>query len=464
IQRCEEKVIDNGFCAFEFVCNPLELFQQLTKEALLIEVIHKDALVKDREIGWCWVNLNELLYIPLSCNGDKQLHFVDEYYPIDQIKQGNWKHSKVECNGKLALSTIGHIRICCSLEDFGRIAHLDNGHNANVSTASLPVRESLLQHVPSHFPNEEKKEGTIAVCNTIYATAKLMEEQIVRELKLWKIEQQNKWHEKWKLIEAKKLSELEERWKEQENHRLQTIAKKKEELLKLEKKLKLSLYDIEGEERKIKLEQTRLEHMKSELESQFKTKQVLCDVDGKTKYEHEQRRCEELREELVKHKKQADASTHKYILNATYLNKKIGQLRMELASTCKELDQYKQQIDSMTHREKDLRIQLKESLKEVSRLQHKLHAKESEYIESEKKHVERLRIELFSKFCFISLYLLNTIFKHLIDLMFFYKRRQHLTDRSKKRNELVSITETLEQITSDDTKKNTVSNQMNHVE
>merc|ERR1719384_2157630 len=104
----------------------------------------------------------------------------------------------------------------------------------------------------------------------VVKNAKLLREEIIEELKRWKFEQQKKWQKRWKLLEIEKLNHLEVEWRKNEKLRSEQLNRKKLEIIKLEKKLKTSLYDIECQEKKLKLEQFRIEERKRELEQSYK--------------------------------------------------------------------------------------------------------------------------------------------------------------------------------------------------
>ncbi len=67
-------------------------------------------------------------------------------------------------------------------------------------------------------------------------------------------------------------NDLEIEWKKNEEFRSEKLNKKKIEIIKLEKKLKISLYEIECQEKKVKLEQIRIAERKRELNQNYKLK------------------------------------------------------------------------------------------------------------------------------------------------------------------------------------------------
>ncbi len=83
--------------------------------------------------------------------------------------------------------------------------------------------------------------------------------QVAWELKTWKEAEKAKWTAKLQEVEVDRLRQLEDEWRRQEITREQTFARRQKEVTRLEKKLKEALFDVEKQEKRLRLGEEELQ-------------------------------------------------------------------------------------------------------------------------------------------------------------------------------------------------------------
>lgn len=85
-----------------------------------------------------------------------------------------------------------------------------------------------------------------------------LEYQAAWELAMWKRAEQARWLAQLQEREAVRMQELEAEWRAQEITREQTFARRQKDVAKLEKKLKEALFDVEKQEKRLRLGEEEL--------------------------------------------------------------------------------------------------------------------------------------------------------------------------------------------------------------
>jgi len=369
-------------------------------------------------IGFSFIALSRLLTAPESAS---KLRFIDKYYAIHSLRD-QLPIRGVESYGDLqsmALRAVGNVRVCCSLERFEiateAVVEADGARRARDSANEAAVGGGGADAVePRHF--EAGGDG-VARCDASETASALknghfVQKELIGELKRWKAEQHRKWQDRWKALEVERLNALELEFRKNEELRAQQLRRKKLEIVKLEKKLKCSLYDIECQEKKVKAEQSRLEDRRRGLEQSYKLKTAelvhslkRARADSRmeietlnrtihflqneneliaTKYRNEEKRANDRRKELHQQKRLFDASS-------------MGQLQLEnekLKAKVADLDDRARSKESEIQRAND-RADAAE--RRIKALQKEMVEHEKKQIDREKKEMERLRLELMAK-------------------------------------------------------------------
>ena len=393
IHNGNEQAVVNGFCAFECQLKPLKLFEIFKKNMLIIQCF--DCIHNYIKIGHCFINLSKILFQNFTQinnvnnndkdgNSNRKAQFIDSYYQIvpdiPNTLFGNMYES-------------GQIRVCCSLEDFGPIVTQTVAENGYDKVG----QQSQLEDVDAtNFVNH----------------AKLMQNEIMKELNEWKGNEQSKFTQKLQILSDSHILKLTEEFKKQEMYRINQLNVKKLELTKLEKKLKTSFYDLECQERKIKCEISRLQEKENEMNSIFKLKNTEISHSLKRMKSEHKYECEALNRAISFLKNENELITKKYetqcainddlrndILKIKKQNEQstVGQLKLQLNLKTDLLNEKENNIVLLKQEISNLKNELKLSLKEISKLHKKIYQKDSQYIAKEKKQIEKLKIEWLAK-------------------------------------------------------------------
>ena len=334
--------MSDGFCAYEVVLSASALARDLAEYPLIIEFV--DGV--DSVIGYSFIAMDHLLSSSGSASKSK-LRFIDKYYAIHSLRRNEeeplLRGAKKRYGDLKAVEfgavAAGSVRVCCSLERFNIAAERERVDPEAESTPNGDVDadvEAVIEDEPKmKMECDSKMESECKMESE--SRLKSVEKAVIEELRRWKAEQQRLWLQRVEVLEAERLNAMESSFRKNEEIRWQQLRRQKAEIVKLEKKLKCSLYDIEGQEKKVKAEQSRLEDRRRELEQIYKLKTAelvgalkRARNDNKAeqetlnrtiqflqnenelisnKYRHEEKRCNEFRAELNRHKRQFDASS-----------------------------------------------------------------------------------------------------------------------------------------------------------
>jgi len=434
--QSEEKAKSDGFCGYEVVLSANALYRHFTAYPVIIEFVdnHKNIV-----IGYSFIAFSLLLSswtlesgTASTSTSGTNMKFSDKYYGIHSVRNNAVIRNMKSYDDLKAFEfdavVMGNVRICCSLERFNIMNPTGISMDSRTGTdIEVDIEREHKVNGPEITESDQHRNSGISKANRLRSRNenqneddidieavkfKRTENEIIGELKRWKTEQQQKWLNRLKVAEMERLHILETEFAKNEEIRSQQMRRQKLEIVKLEKKLKCSLYDVEGQEKKIKAEQSRLEDRRRELEQSYKMKtaELLGSLkrarnDAKmemetlnrtikflqnenelisTKYRNEEKRCNEFRAELNKQKRQFDASS-------------MGQLQIEN-------DKLKHQIIELhkTVTAKDVEIEKGRERTEVNErkiesLQRELVELEKKQIDREKKEMERLKLELMAK-------------------------------------------------------------------
>ena len=290
VVQSEEKAKSDGFCGYEVVLSANALYRHFTAYPVIIEFVdnHKNIV-----IGYSFIAFSLLLSswtlesgTASTSTSGTNMKFSDKYYGIHSVRNNAVIRNMKSYDDLKAFEfdavVMGNVRICCSLERFNIMnptgismdsrtgtdieVHIEREHKVNgpeITESDQHRNSGISKANRSRSRNENQNEDDIDIEAVKF---KRTENEIIGELKRWKTEQQQKWLNRLKGAEMERLHILETEFAKNEEIRSQQMRRQKLEIVKLEKKLKCSLYDVEGQEKKIKAEQSRLEDRRRELE------------------------------------------------------------------------------------------------------------------------------------------------------------------------------------------------------
>ena len=217
-----ETLLPHSFCSFEFVMNPSRLETYLEAVPLVIEILHKDKSRKNSVIGFCNVDLGQILNEVKHKEATGTLQSIDFY-------------SSINATGPITekFSSLGDLRVLLALEDFGVVDDPD-----------------------------EDNEGTIPEVD-FHQT---LEYQTALELELWKQSQQKEFEEGIAEKEVRLQDSLEASYKQKEmecermmNEKLEEYQQKVLALQEVSERLQQREYAINRAEKELAIEKSTLE-------------------------------------------------------------------------------------------------------------------------------------------------------------------------------------------------------------
>lgn len=119
----------------------------------------------------------------------------------------------------------------------------------------------------SAYFDESSHPGNVAVSDP-RSTA---EYQLAWELEMWRRAEQSRLQVKWQEEEAKRMTQLEGEWKKQELQRETQLAIRQKEITALEKKLQSALFEVQQQERALKLKESDITARASTVASEIAT-------------------------------------------------------------------------------------------------------------------------------------------------------------------------------------------------
>jgi len=332
-------------------------------------------------------------------------------------------------------------------QDLGNVSTLPNAHipnpekgNQDASTSArsvhfqedvavMPKRSTKSESTSSGMSSQENyvfpspgssesvphryispsQSGTV-VNPTIDSEA--LDYQTAWELTMWKRAEQAKWLAKLQEKETQRLREVEIEWKKQEIIREQQYQKRQRDVAKLEKKLKDSLFEVEQQEKRLRLGEDELRLRLANVEKEIDTakKDALLSVQRiKDQHKHQLGMARMVHDEL---KRQYDIVKAKLAASQTryndleeeyraYKNKwqksSSGQLRMVIQEKEQTVESLTTQVSTLTQKLTATKAHLVRCLQEIARMKKEQELSERQRLELERQDVERLRAELLAK-------------------------------------------------------------------
>ena len=185
----------------------------------------------------------------------------------------------------------------CSERDFGKFLKFFLGGGED-----MPIRD----------PSKGLASASlIATGQPVSYLTDEMQLQAVYELQMWKESKEKEFEQHLKKIEAKKLKELAEAFKQHDVERELIVQKKLKEYNELEMMVKNTLSEIEKREKHLTLNEAQLSRIKADLNHEYENKLIELREASKRvqeKTDHQvnlhKLKCEQLEEEMAKYKRQ----------------------------------------------------------------------------------------------------------------------------------------------------------------
>ncbi|CAF3438148.1 unnamed protein product [Rotaria socialis] len=398
-----EHLLPHGLCIFNFAVDTEQLTSHFHREPLTVEVYCRDqdrSERKDELFGLVRLQLDSVLKVEkqrCSSNVNGILGWRQTWTQTLPVIGAN-----TEKSGELLVTVI--------LEDLGTL-HL------NSSTTSRPPS------VPPHNLHLD------AVFQRPHDDAHL---QAAYELQLWKESKELEFEKHLREVEAKKLYELMEAFKEKDRERESLLQKKMKEYGELEKQMKKALTDIEKREKHLNVKEQEIQRMQVDLKRDYDNKYIEIREASKRLQEQsehhitlEKSKNQALDDEIIRLKrsvaewekryreKEQDFFSYKEKQRSApeiKLQSEINMLTLEKNELQRKLDasvisgeRYKQQwlkalkeYQRLKQREQDQsKFQLQKQQQELEHMRLRyLAAEESEIMKSDHKQLENIKNEL----------------------------------------------------------------------
>ncbi|CAF2992351.1 unnamed protein product [Rotaria sp. Silwood2] len=240
-----EHLLPHGLCIFNFAVDTEQLTSHFHREPLTIEIYCRDqerSERKDELFGIAYVQLDRVLQVEKQrCSSN-----------INGIL--GWRQTWTQ-----ALSVIGHntekraeLLVTITLEDLGAL-HLNGSTTSRPH--SVPPHHGDIDTI-FHRPNDD------AYIQAAY------------ELQLWKENKEREFEKHLRELEAKKIYELMEAFKEKDRERESLLQKKMKEYGDLEKQMKKTLIDIEKREKQLNVKEQEVQRMQIDLKRDYDNKYI----------------------------------------------------------------------------------------------------------------------------------------------------------------------------------------------
>jgi len=238
------------------------------------------------------------------------------------------------------------------------------------------------------------------------------EYQVAWELEVWRRQEQTRLMSEWREQENARMKILEEEWKKTELAREAAFEKKKASLVALEKKLQAGLFELQNQERQLKMRESDLAARVANLDREVAN--IKAEAEGKVQRIRDTAKSEVARAKSQVDESQKDLSVTKQKLHVvearlrqveeeyqTYRNKiaksTTGELRLALQAKEVEIKRYEADVASVVAERDQALNRLKLALDAAANLKRAMEAKERERLELERKDMERLRLQYIQK-------------------------------------------------------------------
>jgi len=239
-----------------------------------------------------------------------------------------------------------------------------------------------------------------------------MQYQVAWELKTWKEAEKAKWAAKLQEVEVERLRELEAEWRKQEIIREQAFARRQKEITRLEKKLKEALFDVEKQEKRLRLGEEELQKRTAMLNTEIDSVKKAAQLEIqrlKDQHKHQLGMVRMVHDELRRQydlvKSRLVAAQTRYneldeefrVYKSRWHKSNVGQLRAALQEKDLEIKDITNQLTNAQNAVKELRTQLVRALQETVRLKKEREQEQEERLQLERKDLHRLRLQYLAK-------------------------------------------------------------------
>ncbi|XP_063956230.1 centrosomal protein of 120 kDa-like [Lytechinus pictus] len=257
VRKHTEVLLPNSFCAFDFATTPQQLRETLLRVPLLVEVWHRDKMVKDQLLGVARVPLSGII------SADRA-----RIAPTSAEAQEGWRQIFTE---RVAAETtegrrtkMAELQVVLGLEDYGPIKTQevymgpgpDLSQTTSTSSSSQPPARQQAPPPPPPDPRETP------------------EYKAAIELEMWKEQQAGMFENQMKEKELNQLQSLAEEFKRRDRERTLVLKKKTDEYAALEEQLKLALADVERREHQLAANEAEVVRLRADLEREHQHKLV----------------------------------------------------------------------------------------------------------------------------------------------------------------------------------------------
>ncbi|CAF1603544.1 unnamed protein product, partial [Adineta ricciae] len=398
-----EHLLPHGLCIFNFAVNSEQLQTHFHREPLTVEVYCRDnerSERKDQLFGIVRLQLDHVLQM--------------EKQRCSSTTNGilGWRQTWTQALPLIGTNTekCGELLVTVVIEDFGA---LQLNSTVTPRSQSVPPQQLGLDHVFQR-PNDD---------------AQL---QAAYELQLWKESKELEFEKHLREVEAKKLYELMEAFKEKDRERESLLQKKMKEYGELEKQTKKALADIEKREKQMNINEQELQRMQVDLKREYDSKHIEIREASKRLQEQSEhtitleksknqalddeiirlkrsvaeweKRYRDKEQELFSYKeKQRSAPEVKLQAEINMLMLEKNELQRKLDASLASGDRYKQQwvkalkgYQRLKQREDDLsKVALQKQMQEVEHMRLRyLAAEENEIMKNDHKQLEGIKNEL----------------------------------------------------------------------
>mmetsp|Transcript_47176 Transcript_47176/g.106890 ORF Transcript_47176/g.106890 Transcript_47176/m.106890 type:complete len:721 (-) Transcript_47176:103-2265(-) len=280
--------IPNAFCSYTLDVNVAEAAEELEQQPLPVEVWHRDSLKGDEAVGTAFVPMGDLLRSPSRGAG----RCLDKHVPILAPTSTGEPTAR------------GLVHVVVFLEDLGP-ARGGRPGPAPLTLTQAPAAVSAPQGgsgLPAHGGNVRETQP--------YSVA--------FELEMWKRAEESKFKSHLREIELTKMAALEEDFQDKERKRQAEFAHQQQQLLALEKKLRMKFSDLEARERALAAsertlarltEETNIQASRQASEASEVARRAQRDAEHRIQMEREKaessmKRVENLEKELAERDRQ----------------------------------------------------------------------------------------------------------------------------------------------------------------
>ncbi|CAF3542650.1 unnamed protein product [Rotaria sp. Silwood1] len=372
-----EHLLPHGLCIFNFAVDTEQLTSHFHREPLTIEVYCRDqerSERKDELFGIVHVQLDKVLQVEKQrCSSN-----------INGIL--GWRQTWTQ-----ALPVIGHntekraeLLITITLEDLGAL-HL------NSSTTPRP------HSVPPHC-------GIDTIFHRPHDDAYI---QAAYELQLWKESRELEFEKHLREVEAKKIYELMEAFKEKDRERESLLQKKMKEYGDLEKQMKKALIDIEKREKQLNVKEQEVQRMQIDLKRDYDNKYIEIREASKRLQEQsehqitlEKSKNQALDDDIIRLKRSVAEWEKRYRDKEqeffSYKDKQRSapevKLQAEINMITIEKNELQRKLDASLTSAERYKQQWLKALKEFRRLQQREHDQSKFLVQKQQQELEHMRL------------------------------------------------------------------------